>query len=121
MSLTAVSANLNSKGRILRATSMASRLEVLGSPRHRDNAFLCTLSRRVVLLLHCQIVEPYSIIVLTRVLYSHSNFLVEIRPIPFTSLIILRESEAFFSVFCRCSMNVSFSSRVMPGIFGVGF
>ena len=100
---------------------MASRLEVLGSPRHRDNAFLCTLSRRVVLLLHCQIVEPYSIIVLTRVLYSHSNFFVEIRPIPFTSLIILRESEAFFSVFCRCSMNVSFSSRLMPGIFGVGF
>ena len=58
----------HSRRRMLAATSMAPRLDVLGRPRHSNKAFLYTLSSRVVPLLHCQTVEPYSIIVLTRVL-----------------------------------------------------
>ena len=76
MPLTAVSANLDSRGRISAATSMASRLDVFGNRRHRAKAFLCTLSRRAVLLLHCRMLEPYSTIVLTRVLYSRINLLI---------------------------------------------
>ena len=95
MSLTADSANLNSRGRILAATSMASRLDMLGSLRHRAKAFRCTLSRRQVLLLHCQIVDPYSSIVLTRVLYKRNNLQVEKLSIPFTSLMILRARKPF--------------------------
>ena len=48
-------ANLESKGRIEATTSMAS------SPRHKAKPFCCTLSSRHQLLLHCQIVEPYTI------------------------------------------------------------
>ena len=59
MSLTAGSAKRKSRGRILAATFMATMLDILGIPR---------LMLFSVLLLHCRIVEPYSILVLTRVL-----------------------------------------------------
>ena len=68
MSLTADSANLKSKGRIPAATSIALRLDVFGSPRHRAKALRCTLFNMPVLLLHYHIVEPYSIMDLTSVL-----------------------------------------------------
>ena len=68
MSLTADSTDLKSRGRIPAAASIASRLDVFGSPIHRAKALRCTLFNRPVLLLHCHTVEPYSIMDLTGVL-----------------------------------------------------
>ena len=68
-------------------------------------------------MLHCQIVEPYSRIDLTRVQKFTCR---DVSYSPDFSDNLQRFRGLFFSVLCMCWLKVRVSSRVMPKIFGVG-
>ena len=69
---------------------------------------------RPTALLHCQIVEPYSRIDVTRVLHSRTSLLVEMFPIPLTSMITFSVLDASFSVLCMCWSKVKFHPEWCP-------